>query len=120
MISCAAAVRQLWDYLEDEVSARDRESVEEHLAFCRRCCGEVEFAHQLRRVLLAAADVELPAEVEERLGGVLDDLDATASGWPPGAAPFSEADPDSAPDARRNGGPNPATNTRSDGGGGPR
>lgn len=75
MISCAEAVRQLWDYLEDEVCATDRESVEEHLAFCRRCCGEVEFAEELRRVLLAAADVELPAEVEDRLASVLDDLD---------------------------------------------
>ena len=77
MISCADAVRQLWDYLENEVSAQDREAVEEHLAFCRRCCGEIEFAEELRSVLGEASEVELPADVEARLVSTLDDLDAT-------------------------------------------
>lgn len=77
MISCSEAVRQLWEYLEHEVSSRDRAAIEEHLAFCRRCCGEVEFAGELRGVLASAAEVELPPDVEERLTGVLDDLERT-------------------------------------------
>lgn len=76
MISCSEAVQQLWDYLENEVSAQDREAVEEHLAFCRRCCGEVEFAQELRGVLASAARVELPPAVEKRLTTVLDDLES--------------------------------------------
>lgn len=75
MISCADAVQQLWDYLENEVTAQDREAVEEHLAFCRRCCGEVEFAEELRTVLGEASEVELPPDVEARLVSTLDDLD---------------------------------------------
>lgn len=75
MISCSDAVRQLWDYLEDEVVERDRAAVEEHLAFCRRCCGEVEFAQELRGLLAAAADIELPPTVEARLAATLDELD---------------------------------------------
>ncbi len=75
MISCSDAVRQLWDYLEDEVVERDRAAVEEHLAFCRRCCGEVEFAQELRGLLAAAADLELPPTVEARLTATLDELD---------------------------------------------
>ncbi|MFP4635446.1 MAG: anti-sigma factor family protein [Nitriliruptoraceae bacterium] len=78
MISCAQAVQQLWEYLEDEVSSRDRQAVEEHLAFCRRCCGEVEFAEELRSVLEEASEVELPTAVERRLVGVLDELDDEA------------------------------------------
>lgn len=78
MISCAQAVQQLWEYLEDEVPSHDRDAVEEHLAFCRRCCGEVEFAEELRSVLEEASEVELPTAVERRLVGVLDELDDEA------------------------------------------
>ena len=80
MISCSQAVEQLWDYLENEVAGGDRAAIEEHLAFCRRCCGEVEFAEELRSVLASAADIELPPAVEQRLTGVLDDLDEPAAG----------------------------------------
>lgn len=75
MISCAQAVQQLWEYLEDEVTSQDRDEVEEHLAFCRRCCGEVEFAEELRTVLEEASEVELPTPVERRLVSVLDELE---------------------------------------------
>jgi anti-sigma factor (TIGR02949 family) len=77
MISCTEAVRQLWEYLEDDVGAQDRAAVEEHLAFCRRCCGELEFAEELRRILVSATEVELPTEVEDRLLDALADLGTT-------------------------------------------
>lgn len=82
MISCTDAVRRLWGYLEDEVSAQDRAAVEEHLAFCRRCCGEVEFATELRTLLTKAADIDMPSSVEARLAGMLDDLVAHAGEAP--------------------------------------
>jgi anti-sigma factor RsiW len=77
MISCAEAVRQLWDYLENDVPPEQRGAVDEHLAFCRRCCGEVEFAEELRTVLAVAADMELPTDVETRLSGFLSALEET-------------------------------------------
>ncbi len=80
MISCSEAVQQLWEYLEDEVSEQDRAAVDEHLAFCRRCCGEVEFAEELRGVLASAAQAELPTDVETRLTSMLDDLAADTPG----------------------------------------
>ena len=46
-IPCSEAVRQLWDYLDQAVSPEDQAKVEQHLAFCRSCCGELEFANQL-------------------------------------------------------------------------
>ena len=75
MISCAEAVLQLWDYLENDLDANDRGRVEEHLAFCRRCCGEVEFAEALGRFLHSAARPRLPGEVEDRLVDFLDSLE---------------------------------------------
>ncbi len=76
MITCAEAVKQLWAYLDGEVSAEDRAAVEEHLAFCRRCCGELEFAQELRRFLAASAAEELPPHVRTRLLSTLEELDS--------------------------------------------
>ncbi|HXG77349.1 MAG TPA: zf-HC2 domain-containing protein [Gaiellaceae bacterium] len=75
MITCAEAVRRLWDYLDGIVDETQRELVEEHLAFCRRCCGEVEFAEELRRFLAAHAQDELPGDVRARLAVTLDELE---------------------------------------------
>jgi len=75
MITCAEAVRQLWDYLDGLVEEGQRESIEEHLSFCRRCCGEMEFAEVLRRFLAEHPEAELPEEARARLIATLDLLE---------------------------------------------
>jgi mycothiol system anti-sigma-R factor len=74
MISCAEAVRQLWEYLDGVVDEAQREAIEEHLTFCRRCCGEVEFAEELRSFLADHAEDEIPDEVHARLTRALDEV----------------------------------------------
>ncbi|MGQ0848120.1 MAG: anti-sigma factor family protein [Actinomycetota bacterium] len=66
-IPCSEAARQLWDYLDHSISPEDQEKVDEHLAFCRKCCGELEFAKELRAFLASNASEDLPAEVKSRL-----------------------------------------------------
>jgi mycothiol system anti-sigma-R factor len=75
MITCADAVKQLWDYLDGALPTENRAAIEEHLSFCRRCCGEVEFAEELRGFLSRHAAEELPADVRRRLTDVLDQLE---------------------------------------------
>jgi mycothiol system anti-sigma-R factor len=75
MISCAEAVEQLWAYLDGSLSEQDRAVLEEHLGFCRVCCGEVEFATELRAFLVRSVAEELPPDVRARLTATLDDLD---------------------------------------------
>jgi anti-sigma factor (TIGR02949 family) len=74
VIPCSEAVRQLWDYLDQAVSPEDHEKVEQHLSFCRRCCGELEFANQLRGFLASQDAGELPTHVRARLERFLTDL----------------------------------------------
>jgi mycothiol system anti-sigma-R factor len=74
MITCAEAVEQLWEYLDGALEDGDRAAVEEHLSFCRRCCGEVEFAHELRSFLARDSAEELPDDVRARLLTTLDDI----------------------------------------------
>jgi len=74
VISCAEAVKQLWDYLDGVVDESQREVIEEHLGFCRRCCGELEFAEELREFLASHAEEDLPADVRSRLTVTLAEL----------------------------------------------
>lgn len=72
MISCSQAVRHLWDYIEGAVEGPQKEALEEHLSVCRRCCGEMEFAEELRSFLAENADIDLPEDVHVRLRSFLD------------------------------------------------
>jgi anti-sigma factor (TIGR02949 family) len=73
-IKCSEAVRKLWDYLDHAISPEDQERIEQHLSFCRSCCGEMEFARELR-TLLASGDVqEIPPDVRARLERFVQDL----------------------------------------------
>lgn len=74
MISCNDAVRQLWDYLEGHISEDDRHAVQEHLDLCKRCCGEAEFAAELKTMLASDGSEELPEETKSRLTSFLDQL----------------------------------------------
>ena len=74
VIPCSEAVRQLWDYLDQAVSPEDQERVEQHLSFCRSCCGELEFANHLRGFLASQGAEELPPRVKARLERFLGDL----------------------------------------------
>jgi mycothiol system anti-sigma-R factor len=77
MITCAEAVERLWAYLDDALTAADKAALEEHLGVCRVCCGEAEFAQELRGFLARSAVEELPADVRARLIASLDELEAT-------------------------------------------
>jgi anti-sigma factor (TIGR02949 family) len=67
VISCAQAVRQLWEYLDGTAGQAYSTAIEEHLRLCRRCCGEAEFAAELRSFLIAHADDDIPHDVHARL-----------------------------------------------------
>ena len=75
MISCTEATRRLWEYLDAAVDEPTREAIEEHLAHCRRCCGELEFAKELRGFLASSAHDDVPDGVLRRLNQTLEELE---------------------------------------------
>jgi anti-sigma factor (TIGR02949 family) len=74
MISCSDAVKQLWDYLDGAVGEASRHEIEEHLDVCQRCCGEAEFAGELRHFLTTNAYEELPIDAKDRLTTFLEQI----------------------------------------------
>lgn len=75
MIDCTTAVKQLWNFIEQSMEADDRNQMEEHLAFCKRCCGELEFAEEFQEMLKGAASPELPDDVGSRLSRFIDQIE---------------------------------------------
>lgn len=71
-IPCEEAVRQLWDYLDG--AAPGHADVEEHLALCRRCCGELEFIEHLREMLASQTADDIPSQVTRRLERFIEEL----------------------------------------------
>jgi anti-sigma factor (TIGR02949 family) len=74
LIPCSEAVKKLWDYLDRTISPEDQEKVERHLSFCRTCCGELEFAKELRAFLASGSADELPTDVKARLVRFMQEL----------------------------------------------
>ena len=67
MIACRDAVERLWSYLDRDIDRTREEELEQHLGLCRHCCGELEFAKQVRTKLASSADTSLPPTARERL-----------------------------------------------------
>jgi anti-sigma factor (TIGR02949 family) len=74
VMTCSEAVRRLWDYLDRALSTQDHDEVERHLSFCRTCCGELEFAKEIRALLASGAVEEVPPDVKARLERFVQEL----------------------------------------------
>jgi hypothetical protein len=62
MITCSEAVTQLWEYLDGA------------LGVCRRCCGEVEFAEELKEFMAHHGSDSLPEDVRTRLLAFIEEI----------------------------------------------
>lgn len=78
MISCEEAVRRLWEHLELPTSLAEQALLGAHLVLCRRCCGEAEFAAELRGVLQRLPPEELPPDAGERFEALIRQLEEQA------------------------------------------
>lgn len=74
MIKCKEAVSRLWAYLDRNIERVQEAELEEHLGLCRHCCGELEFAKQVRAMLRRSGDAIQPTrDVRARLETFLTD-----------------------------------------------
>lgn len=71
MISCEEAVRRLWEHLELSPTVAEQALLDAHLALCRRCCGEAQFAAELRGVLRGLPPEDLPPSAAQRLESLI-------------------------------------------------
>jgi anti-sigma factor (TIGR02949 family) len=67
MIACREAVDRLWTYLDRSLDRTREEELEQHLGLCRHCCGELEFAKQVRSKLKDSGETPLTPAGKQRL-----------------------------------------------------
>jgi anti-sigma factor (TIGR02949 family) len=54
MLDCDAVMRQLWDYLDAELTPERMEQIGAHLAICKRCYPQYQFERSFLDVLASA------------------------------------------------------------------
>ena len=66
-IDCTAAVQQLWDFLDEELTDDRMEAVRRHLASCSRCLPHQAFAESFLAALAATREPDRRAPEELRI-----------------------------------------------------
>jgi anti-sigma factor (TIGR02949 family) len=74
MLDCDAVMRQLWDYLDGELTPERMEQIGAHLAVCQRCFPQYQFERSFLDVL-ASAKQDHPAldQLRRRVRAALED-----------------------------------------------
>ncbi len=65
---CAEALRELEEFLDDELTADQCDAVRAHLAGCLDCLGAFDFHAELKQVIaVKCQNDELPSELVQRI-----------------------------------------------------
>lgn len=68
MTECEAAMRQLWDYLDSELTDERMDAVRAHLAVCSRCYPHYDFERIfLEAVAATKRDHASPEQLRQRV-----------------------------------------------------
>ncbi len=76
--ACGAALRQLWTYLDRELTPDDEEELRDHLAGCPPCLAEYSIDVVLKDIVRRSCREEAPAGLRVRIRQTL--LDVRADG----------------------------------------
>lgn len=72
MLDCDAVMRQLWDYLDGELTPGRMEAIREHVKMCKRCQPHAEFESSfLSAVATARREHSDPARLSLRVRAAL-------------------------------------------------
>ena len=66
MYDCDAVMRQLWDYLDGELTLDREAAVRAHLAVCKRCYPQLRFRARVSRGALEPSPRALAAPIQSR------------------------------------------------------
>lgn len=67
MYSCEDVLRELNNYLDDELASEVRAQLELHLAHCKTCQVLYDSARKTLKIVTDSASFEVPEAVSERL-----------------------------------------------------
>ena len=65
-IDCEQALAQIFEFIDHELSAHEREAMQEHLHTCKSCFSRAEFERRLKEKFTSLREQVTP-EAQERL-----------------------------------------------------
>jgi mycothiol system anti-sigma-R factor len=71
-VDCDEAVRQLYGYLDGELTDERRHEIADHLDYCRPCSGAAEFEAELRHVIADRCRDRVPDSLIRRVAECLE------------------------------------------------
>ncbi len=78
MLDCESVMRQLWDYLDGELTPRRMEQVRNHIEMCKRCYPQYEFEHAFLEAVAARRRTHSdPERLQRKLAAALRDSGLT-------------------------------------------
>ncbi|MGH7467602.1 MAG: zf-HC2 domain-containing protein [Longimicrobiales bacterium] len=79
-LDCRAAMRQLYDYLDGELSDQARQQVRVHLDSCRECFAHASFERDLLDLISKGwQDLKAPATLVQRIRKQIKDQEGLTS-----------------------------------------
>lgn len=72
---CGEALRELYAFLDGELTAGRRRAIEAHLEGCNGCIGVYDFEAELKLVIAERCHDEVPPSLRDRIAAALDQLD---------------------------------------------
>lgn len=71
IIDCEEALRQLFNYLDLELSGESQREMQQHLERCRTCFSRLEFEKRLKTHVGELRSESVPAELQQRIRTIL-------------------------------------------------
>lgn len=82
-IDCDAVMRQLFEFLDNEVDVAAHHAIHRHIEDCRSCFSRVEFERQLKNRIQGAGKGSAPGSLRRRVAEMMNAL-GSRNGKEPG------------------------------------
>ncbi len=81
---CEAALRDLYTYLDGEITEERREHIRVHIEECGPCLEAFDFETDLRALVARTCKCEAPESLRDRVAEAIRECDPDIGGSPPG------------------------------------
>lgn len=72
---CESVLRELYTFLDGELTSGRRQAIERHLDACHDCIGAYDFEAELKIVIASRCHDEAPASLRGRIADALERID---------------------------------------------
>lgn len=73
-ITCEEALRQVFEYIDQELDGHKHDEMDQHMSVCRSCFSRLEFEKHLRTHVRSASQEQASDALKHRIKGLIKKL----------------------------------------------